>query len=83
MFMADDKKKAATIIIASGKSMEAPKNDMGDEVDASAGLDAAAADIVHAIHAKDAKMLKSALVAFMDMCEMQEPEEVEEESYED
>lgn len=80
MFMSDDKKKRATLIISrlSGKPgseevSEAPKNENGDEVDSEIGHMSAAEDILDAIASKDAKALKNALKAFLDMCES-EPE---------
>jgi hypothetical protein len=80
MFM-DNKKKAAGLIIASmdGSMKKAPKNEMGDMVDASAGHQAAAEEIIAAVESKDAKALMSAMKSFVSMC-MDEYEAEEESS---
>lgn len=81
MFM-DNKKKAAGLIIASmdGSMKKAAKNEMGDLIDASAGHQAAAEEILAAIESKDAKSLMSALKSFISMC--MDEYEAEEESAE-
>lgn len=80
MFM-DDKKKQAGLIIASmdGAMKKAPKNEMGDMVDASAGHEAAAQEIISAVESKDARALMAAMKSFVSMC-MDEYEAEEESS---
>lgn len=75
MFMSDDKKKQATLIVSklSGNVEPKPMVD-GAEQDASMGLDAAAEEILQAIESRDKSALKSALKSFMEMCEYEEPE---------
>lgn len=80
MFMADNKKKAATLIVGAMKPAdmkEKPTNEMGDEVDASAGLMAAAEEIMSAVEKKDAKALMHAMKSFHAMCADESPEESE------
>lgn len=87
MMMAGDKKKAITLIInkmkdksydgmkeSNEKAMEAPQNEMGDEVDNSMGLNAAAEEMMSAMERKDASAFAAALKSFMEMCDYEEPE---------
>jgi hypothetical protein len=81
MMMSDKKKGMATIILSkmgkpSEEMSEVPKNDIGDELDQSAGKDAAAEEILQAVESKDPKALKSALQSMIDMC-MNESEDEE------
>lgn len=79
-----DKKKMATVILSKMKSGKEemgpiPTNEVGDEMDSSAGLDAAAEEVLQAIQAQDPKSLKSALKSMIEMC-MDEYEASEESS---
>lgn len=82
MMMADKKKGVATLILnklKDGKEevSEAPKNEMGDEMDQSAGKLAAAEEVMQSLESKDPKMLLSAIESLISMC-MDEQEESEE-----
>jgi len=86
MMMADDKKKQATMIIASmskkpkseSEPMEGPE--MESEV---SGLEMAAEDIMAAVEKKDAQALMHAMKAFHGMCMDEESSESEEYESED
>lgn len=85
MLMKDDKKKGVTIIME--KLMAGPEkakpmktNEVGDEVDDSYGMKAAAEEIMSAVKSENPAALMQALKAFMDMYEAEEDME-EEESY--
>lgn len=81
MMMNDPKKKITTIIAGLGKSAEAPKNEMGDEMDSSMGLMSAAEDMLLAVKENSPKRLMEAMKAFVQM-QMDEPSEEPSESEE-
>ena len=89
MLMKDDKRKAVTMIMGKLKGEthpdnlkpkeseymdKAPTNEMGDEMDASIGLDSAAEEMMSAMESKDAKAFSAALKSFLQMCETSEEE---------
>lgn len=76
MLMQPDKKKMASLIIASAgpkgeKMEEAPQKD-GAEQDNSIAEESAAEDVMAALESKDPKALVSAFKALMEICDMQE-----------
>jgi hypothetical protein len=76
MLMQPDKKKMASLIIASAgpkkdEIQEAPTKD-GAEQDNSIAEQSAAEDVMAAIESKDPKALVSAFKALMEICDSQE-----------
>jgi len=74
-----DAKKAATVILSrskgEGDNTSMPvKSEVNMDGDDSAGLTAAAEDIMQAFHDKSVEGLKSALKAFVSQCDDDEPE---------
>lgn len=72
MMMSDNKKKASTLILkklsdGAEEMSEAPMQD-GAEVDASAGYDSAAEEMLAAIESKDPAALKEAIRSMVQMC---------------
>lgn len=80
MLLKDDKKRAVTIISGKlGPAAEKPMNEMGDEVETDAGLNAASEEIISAIEQKNVSALKAALKSFIEMCEYEEDSAEEQE----
>jgi len=78
MMMSDDKKKQATIIVASMKKPESEPMPEKPSEDVSE-LEVAADEIMQALERKDSKAMSEALKSFIDMCKYEsEPEESEE-----
>jgi hypothetical protein len=70
MMMDDKKKRITTIIARLGKpSEEAPKNEMGDEIDDSMPKEAAAEELLAAIESKSPKGIIEAFESLMELCE--------------
>lgn len=87
MLMKDNKKNAATIIMAKmskGPSMVPKSEPEGAESDSSDELDFAAEEVLSAMERKDSRALKEAMKSFVQMCmdqyESEEPEEASEEA---
>lgn len=79
MFMSDNKKKTATLVLqklkgGSEQLSEAPVNEDGDELDQSAGYDAAGDELLQAIDSKDPKAIVSAIKSLVEMCMNEQPE---------
>ena len=70
--MNDPKKRAGTIIATMSGMSEKPKNEMGDEIESGAGIDAASEAVLSAIQSKDVAGLKSALKTFIELCDYEE-----------
>lgn len=80
MLLKDDKKRAVTIISGKlGPAAEKPTNEMGDEMEMDAGLNAASEEIIAAIEQKNVSALKTALKSFIEMCEYEEDSAEEQE----
>lgn len=79
MFMSDDRKKRATLIVDGMRNSlkEMPKDVNGDEIDAKDALEAAAQDIMSALESKNPAALVEALKSFMEVCEVAEGESEE------
>lgn len=69
-----DKKKPAALIVArmqegkADKESEAPKNEMGDEVDDSVAKESAAEELLAAIESKSPKAVAEAFSSLMELC---------------
>lgn len=83
MIMNDDKKRASATLIVSKigtpkeKVEEVEKDENGDEVDSSIGIDSAVQEMFDALDTKDKAKFKTALISFIELCSGSE-EEVEE-----
>lgn len=86
MFMRDDKKKAATMIVAKLKKQpedkisEMPEKDGAEMADADQ-YDVAVDELVDALEKKDKRALKESLKSFVAMCMDDEDSEEEKSEY--
>lgn len=68
MMLTDAKKKAGMVLALDADMKPKRSNELGDEIDASAGMTAAAEELLAAIKANDIGLLKSALKSMVSMC---------------